>query len=158
MGATSLLRLIPLFASLIVVGAASLHAQRSRAMALDCRAASANTPANRQRAEQWVQERLKAFVPAGEPALRMRSLELQAEQVKLAFYGISSTCEQYLAGKIERTDADLSLSGFEQTIANFLHDLGNEALVVASRGQVSDMGAIRKTLTDSALPAGRPHC
>jgi hypothetical protein len=148
MGATSLLRLIPLSASLIVAGAASLHAQRSRAMAQDCRAASGNTPASRQRAEQWVQERLKAFVPAREQALRMRSLELQAEQVKLAFYGISSTCEQYLAGKIERTDAALSLSGFEQTIANFLHDVGNEALVVASRGQVSDMGAIRKTLTD----------
>ena len=148
MDATTFLRLIPLSASLMVAGAASLHAQRSRAMAQDCRGVGANTPANRQRAEQWVQERLKAFVPAREEALRMRSLELQAEQVKLAFYGIGSTCEQYVAGRIERTDADLSLSGFEQTIANFLHDLGNEALVTASRGQVSDMGAIRRTLTD----------
>ena len=117
-------------------------------MAQECRGASADTPANRQRAEQWVQDRLRAFVPAREPALRMRSLELQAEQVKLAFYGISSTCGQYLTGKIAKEDADLSLSGFEETIANFLHDVGNETLVVAARAQVSDMPRIRQALTD----------
>jgi hypothetical protein len=68
--------------------------------------------------------------------------------VRLAFYGISSTCGQYLAGKIAQADADLSLSGFEQTIANFLHDVGNETLIVASRAQVSDMPRIRQALTD----------
>src|SRR3712207_6305668 len=98
-------RLLTLSASLAVVAVQPAHAQQSRAMYSDCRGAPANTPANRQRAEQWVQDRLKAFVPTPEQALRMRSLESQAEQVKLAFYGISSTCEQYLAGKITREDA-----------------------------------------------------
>jgi hypothetical protein len=68
--------------------------------------------------------------------------------VKLAFYGISSTCEQYLAGKLAQDDADRDLSGFEQTIRDFLHDVGNEALLLAGKGQVSDMNAIRSTLTD----------
>lgn len=148
MGATSLAQLVVPSAFLVLAAATPSQAQRSRAMYQDCRAAGADTPANRQRAEQWVQERLKAFVPSREQALRMRSLELQAEQVKLAFYGISSTCAQYLAGTMAQQDADLSLSGFEQTIANFLQDLGNEAILVASRGQVADMGAVRKTLTD----------
>jgi hypothetical protein len=149
MHAVSLAGLIPLSASLLLAAAAApAQAQRSRAMAQECRGASADTPANRQRAEQWVQDRLRAFVPAREPALRMRSLELQAEQVKLAFYGISSTCGQYLTGKIAKEDADLSLSGFEETIANFLHDVGNETLVVAARAQVSDMPKIRQALTD----------
>jgi hypothetical protein len=78
----------------------------------------------------------------------MRSLALQAEQVKLAFYGISTTCAQFLAGTMTREDADRSLSGFEQTIANFLHDLGNETVVLAARGQVSDMGTLRQSMTD----------
>jgi hypothetical protein len=135
-------------ATLTVAATAAAHAQGSRAMAQDCRGVSADTPANRQKAERWVQDRLKAFLPEPKQALRMRSLELQAEQVKLASYGISSTCQQYLAGKLEKEVADRALSGYEQTIANFLHDVGNEALLTASRGQVSDIGAIRKTLTD----------
>ena len=31
---------------------------------------------------------------------------------------------------------------------DFLHDLGNQALSVAAKGQVSDMNAIRSTMTD----------
>jgi hypothetical protein len=135
-------------ATLTVAATAAAHAQGSRAMAQDCRGVSADNPDNRQKAERWVLDRLKAFLPEPKQALRMRSLELQAEQVKLASYGISSTCQQYLAGKLEKEVADRALSGYEQTIANFLHDVGNEALLTASRGQVSDIGAIRKTLTD----------
>lgn len=123
-------------------------AQRSRAMALDCKAAAANTPANRQKADQWVQEKLKAFLPAPDQSLRMKSMELQAEQVKLALGQIMMICEQYQAGKVSREDADFRLSGFEETIDNFLHDLGNEAHVTAARGQVSDLPAVQKTLTE----------
>ena len=47
-----------------------------------------------------------------------------------------------------KEEADLSLSGFEQTIANFLNDVGNETVVLAARGQVADMGAIRQTMTE----------
>ena len=142
------LRLLPLSALLLLATAASLQAQQSHAMSVECRGASADTPANRQRAEQWVQARLKAFVPSPDQALRMQSLTRQAEQVRLAFHGISSTCAQYLAGTIEREVADRSLSGFEQTIANFIHDVGNDATVMAARGQVADMVAIRQVLTD----------
>jgi hypothetical protein len=142
------MRRIALSAFLLVAAAAvPAHAQRSRAMAQDCRAAGADTPASRQRSEQWVRDRLKAFVPTREQALRMRSLELQAEQVRLAFYGISSTCRQYRAGTLPQADADRALSGFEQTIANFLHDVGNETVLVAARGQVADMGSLRGTMT-----------
>jgi hypothetical protein len=145
---------LALSASIVVAVSGPAHAQQSRAMSFECHNAQANTPANRQKADQWVQDRLKAFVPTPEQALRMRTLKLEAEQVSLAFYGISSTCEQYLAGKLAKDDADRSLSGFEQTINNFLHDLGNEALSLAGRGQVSDMNAIRGTMTDIGA-AGR---
>ena len=148
-----LVRLV-LPASIVVAAGRSGHAQQSKAMSLECRAAQPNTPANRQKADQYVQDQLKAFVPTPEQALRMKSLKLQAEQVSLAYYGISSTCEQYLAGKVARDDADRSLSGFEQTIHDFLHDLGNQALSLAAKGQVSDINAIRGTMTDMAA-AGR---
>jgi hypothetical protein len=134
--------------------ASPAHGQTSRAMSLECRGAAADTPANRQQADAWVRERLQAFVPRADRSLRMRSLELQAEQVRLAFYGISSTCAQYLAGTMPRQDADLALHGFEQTIANFLHDLGNDAVAVAGSGQVADMEAVRRTMTDIGA-AGR---
>ena len=132
----------------------SAQAQRSRAMAVECRGAAADTPASRQRADAWVRERLQAFVPRADRSLRMRSLELQAEQVRLAFYGISSTCGQYLAGTMPRADADLALHGFEQTIANFLHDLGNDAVAAAGSGQVAEMEGLRRTMTDIGA-AGR---
>jgi hypothetical protein len=140
--------------TIVVAVGGPAHAQQSRAMSFECRNALANTPSNRKKADEWVQDRLKAFLPTPEPALRMRTLKLEAEQVKLAYYGISSTCEQFLAGKLAKDDADRSLSGFEQTISDFLHDLGNEALSLASRGQVSDINAIRETMTDIA-GAGR---
>lgn len=117
-------------------------------MATECRNADANTVANMRKAEQWVNDKLKAFLPTSERALRMKSLEAQAEQVKLAFGSINSTCEQYRNGKMLRVDADRSLSGFEQTIANFIHDLGNDVMLLGARGQVSDMEAIRSTLTE----------
>ncbi len=57
-----LARLLPVSAPFVltVVAPPSTHAQRSRAMAVQSRAASANSSASRQRAEQWVQGRLKA--------------------------------------------------------------------------------------------------
>lgn len=124
-----------------------LQAAQSRAMTYECRGAAADSAEGRRKAEAWVQEKLQAFRPTAEQALRLKSLELQAEQVKLAFGSISSTCKQYLAGKITQTDADLSLSGYEQAINNFLHDIGDEVKLMAARGQVADMGAIRSTLT-----------
>jgi hypothetical protein len=146
------MRFIPLLTLMsfsVVPTALSAQSQRSHAMAQECRGLEASSPTNRDKAEQWVRDRLKAFLPtSGDQALRMRSLEQQAEQVKLAFYGISSTCEQYRASKMTQQDADFSLSGFEETIANFIHDLGNQAVVTAGRGQVSDMESIRKALTD----------
>ncbi len=68
--------------------------------------------------------------------------------MKLAFYGISATCEQYVARKLAQDDADRALSGFEQTIVDFLRDVGNDAIAVAGRGQVADLDRIRKTMTD----------
>ena len=103
-------------------------------MFFECRTADANNPDNRKKANEWVQEKLKAFLPAQDESLRMRALG-EAEQVKLAFYGISTTCEQYRASKMTKDDADLTPSGFEETINNFDHDVGNEAVVSASRGQ-----------------------
>lgn len=141
-------------ASVSLVPFMAAHAERSRAMLHECRAVQSNTPESRQRTEQWVQQRLQAFLPTQEQSLRMRAVEAEAEQVKLAFYGLSSTCEQYRAGTIAREDADNALHGFEQTISNFLHDLGNEALITASRGQVSDLPSIRTMLTDIGA-AGR---
>jgi len=133
--------------SLVTMSSRALGAQRSRAMSFDCRNALPNTAANRQHADQWVQEKLRAFVPAPDEALRMRALE-QGEQVKLAIVGISSTCQQYLAGTMEKDAADLQLSAQEEVISNFLHDLGNDAVILAARAQVSDMENIRHSLTE----------
>src|SRR6476661_6600378 len=132
----------------IAKSASPAVAQESQAMRSDCRTAERDTPASRQRAEQWVQAKLKAFLPSPEQALRMRTLELEAEQVKLAIYGINTTCEQYLAGKMAQDDADRSLSGFEQTLADFVHDLSGEVVLMASRAQVADIDALRKGLTE----------
>lgn len=129
------------------LAAQQAHAAQSQAMSFECRRVAANTAESRRRADAWVQEELQAFMPSNEQALRLKSLELQAEQVKLAFTSISSTCAQHLAGTITRDDADLWLSGFEQTISNFLHDIGNEVRLMAARGQVSDIDSIRSTLT-----------
>ncbi len=117
-------------------------------MRYECRTAEPNTPASRRRAEEFVRDKLKAFVPSPEQALRMRALEAEAEQVKLAFYGISTTCEQFLRGTMERDVADNSLQGYEQTIANFLHDVSGDVKAVAARAQVADMEVIRKALTE----------
>ena len=111
---------IIMIVSLVLSSAPLAHAQRSFIMRYECRTAEPNTPASRRRAEEFVREKLKAFVPSPEQALRMRALEAEAEQVKLAFYGISTTCEQFVRGTMEREVADNSLQGYERTIANFL--------------------------------------
>jgi hypothetical protein len=145
--AWDLRRLVALVAMLATESILPLHAQQSYAMRYECRTAEPNTPASRRRAEEFVREKLKAFVPTAEQALRMRSLEAEAEQVKLAFYGISTTCEQFLRGTTERDVADNALQGYEQTIANFLHDVSSDVKAVAARAQVSDLEVIRKSLT-----------
>jgi hypothetical protein len=117
-------------------------------MRFECRTAQPDSPASRRRAEDWVRDQLKAFVPSPEQALRMRTLEGEAEQVRLAFYGISTTCTQYLHGQMAQEQADLSLSGFEQTIADFQHDVSSDVVAVADRAQVTELEAIRKALTE----------
>jgi len=124
-------------------------AQRSQAMRFDCRTAEPNTPASRQRAEQWVRDKLKAFLPSPEEALRMTRLKEEAEQVQLAFFNISSTCEQYRAGTKPREEADDILSGSERTIANFLHELDNEMTVMASTAQVADLDRLCSSMTET---------
>ena len=126
---------------------AASPAQRSQAMRLDCRATEPNTPAGRERAEQWVRDKLKAFLPSPEEALRMLRVAGEAEQAKLAFFSISTTCAQYRAGTMSRENADLVLSGDEQRIADFLHELDNEMTVLASTAQVADLGKVRAALT-----------
>jgi hypothetical protein len=145
------LGLVPLLlasASLLRAPALPAQSYRSMAMRVQCRVGS-DSPTSRQNAEAWVRKQLQAFLPVTrDQALRMKSLEAEAEQVKLAIYGINSTCEQYRAGKIQEADADLSLSGFEETIANFMHDLSNEAKALAGRGRVTDMPALREAMTN----------
>jgi hypothetical protein len=131
-----------------LAAAAPLQAQRSFAMRVECRGIEPNTPASRRRAEEFVRDKLKAFVPSPEQALRMRALEAEAEQVKLAFYGLGTTCEQYLRGTMEQDVADHSLQGYEQTIADFVHDVSSDVKAVAARAQVADLGVIRKALTE----------
>lgn len=142
-----LARAVPSMLAIALTAAAPAAAQRSQAMRLDCRAAEPNTPAARQRAEAWVRDKLKAFLPSPEEALRMLRVENEAEQAKLAFYSISTTCEKYRAGTLSREDADLTLSGDEQRIADFLHELENEMSVLAGSAQVADLEKIRTTLT-----------
>ncbi|HYC31578.1 MAG TPA: hypothetical protein VEB59_04770 [Gemmatimonadales bacterium] len=122
-------------------------AQRSQAMRLDCRAAEPDSPAARKRAEEWVRDKLKAFMPSPEEALRMLRVENEAEQAKVAFYSIGTTRGKYRAGTLSREDADLTFSGDEQRIADFLHELENETSVLAASAQVADLEKIRASLT-----------
>ncbi len=71
--------------ALSIAAPASAPAQRSQAMRSDCGLAEPNTPASRRRAEQWVKEKLKAFLPSPEEALRMTRLQEEVQQVQLAF-------------------------------------------------------------------------
>jgi hypothetical protein len=123
-------------------------AQSSYAMRFECRTAELDSPASRKRAEDWVRDRLKAFIPSPELALRMRRLELEAQQVMLAFYSINRTCTEYLHGQKAENEADLSLSGFEHVIIDFLHDVSTSVVPIAYRAQVTDLEAIRQALTE----------
>jgi hypothetical protein len=123
---------------------------QSVAMMTECKAAQANTPENRQRADAWVRDQLKAFHPPPGMALRLRSLEETASQIELALKGIMMTCEQYREGRIERQLADIVLATHEQTIQTFIDDLGKENKVLAAGGQVSEMPAIRRNLMTTA--------
>ena len=138
--------------TLLVLAAASAipaAAQKSQAMRFECRAAELNTAAARRRAEQWVHAKLKAFYPSPEQALRMLRLQEDVAQVQLAFGSIGSTCEQYRVDKIPRDVADESLSGYEQTIQNFLHELDNEMKVISAMAQVADMDRLRDHVTQT---------
>ena len=143
------LRILALGLPLALSTAMPATAQRSQAMRSDCRTAEPNTPASRQRADRWVQDKLKPFLPAPEQSLRMVRLQEDAAQAQLAFFNISSTCEQYRSGRKSGEEADLILSGDEQRIADFLHDLDNEMTVVASQAQVADMDRVRSSLTQT---------
>ena len=142
-----LARAVPSILAVLLSAAAPAAAQRSQAMRLDCRAAEPNTPAARQRAEQWVRDKLRAFHPSPEEALRMLRVENEAQQAQLAFFSITTTCEKYRAGQLSREDADLTLSGNEDQIGEFLHQLENEMKVLAATAQVADLQKIRTTLT-----------
>jgi hypothetical protein len=123
-------------------------AQSSYAMRFECRTAELDSPASRRRAEEWVRDRLRAFIPSPELSLTMGRLELEAQQVMLAFYSINRTCTEYLHGQVAEKEADLRLSGFEQSILNFLHDVSDNVLPIAYRAQVTDLEAIRQALTE----------
>jgi len=125
-------------------------AQKSMAMRLDCRAADPTTAAAQRRAEDWVRTRLKPFDPSPEQALRMLRLQEDVEQLRLAFGSIASTCAQYRAGTIQRDLADESLSGFEQTIADFQHELDNQMVVVSAMARVADIDGLRQHMTETA--------
>jgi hypothetical protein len=138
--------------TLLVLAAGSAipaAAQESQAMRFECGAADANTAAARQRAEQWVRDKLKAFNPSPEEALRMLRIQGDVQEVLLAFGSIASTCEQYRADKISKDVADRALHGFEQMIASFLHQLDNEMTVISAMAQVADMGRLRAHLTQT---------
>ena len=135
--------------ALALSAAAPAPAQQSVAMRSDCRNVAPNTPESRRRAEQWVQQKLQAFLPSPEEALRMERLQEHAQQAELAFFNIATTCEEYRAGSRSRDDADALLRSAEQTIADFLHELDGELSVLASTAQVADLGRIRSFLAET---------
>jgi hypothetical protein len=141
-------------AMIALSAAANAQQSESRTMANECSTATKSNKTNRAHGEAWVQEKLKAFLPANDQSLRMTKLLEQAEQTALALTMINLTCEQFLTGKTDRETADRSLAGYEKTIDNFMHDVGNEISALSARGQVSDMGRIRQSLAQIGA-AGR---
>jgi hypothetical protein len=86
---------------------------------------------------------IKTF--AGSKALRTSQLE-QEEQVRLAFYGIDATRAEVEAGRLTEKEGKFITDGHEQVIRDYVHDKGNEAKILASTGQVSDIPTINKSL------------
>lgn len=83
------------------------------------------------------------------PALALSAAapaQAQRSQAKLAFYGIGTTCAQHRAGRMSKDEADVVLSGDEQWIADFLHELDNEMTVLASSAQVADLDKVRSAV------------
>lgn len=81
----------------------------------------------------------------GEPALRTSDLAMR-EQVRLAFYGIDATRLQVERGQLSAEEGERIVDGFKQTLRNFVHDQSNDALVLASTGQASDIPNIARSL------------
>jgi hypothetical protein len=89
---------------------------------------------------------IKTFGPqSNSTSLRASELEQQV-QVRLAFYGIDSNRAQMARGTLDQETGNRSIEGFEQTIRNYIHDSGNEALVLANQGRISDVPTIREPL------------
>jgi len=124
-------------------------AWRSNAMSIRCNLPE-DTAEQRRHDQRWLNE-ITAFLPeTTSDSLRITSLTEESQQVLLALRSIRSTCSDYRAGKTSPADADNWLSGFEQTVRDFVHDRGNDALVKAGAGQVSSMDSIREALTKVA--------
>jgi hypothetical protein len=116
-------------------------------MRTNCSLVPEATTANIRKAEQWVADRLKAFLPAPDaPSLRLERLQELEAQTDLALAAIMFNCKDFRAGKQDRQFTDDQVLAAEEQIAYFQKTLGDELAPLASRGQVSDLPAIRKVL------------
>ena len=81
----------------------------------------------------------------GAPGLRTTDMEME-QQVITAFYGIDATRLAIAAGKMSEYEGAGYIESFEQTIRNFLHDLGNSLLVSAASGEAARLPEIGRKL------------
>ncbi len=68
------------------------------------------------------------------------------EQVLLADDGIASIKAQMAAGTMDQHEGEEIIDTFEQTIRSFVRGTANDAIVIASAGQVSDVPKLQKTI------------
>lgn len=88
---------------------------------------------------------IASFGPVGDAGLYTGELEMR-EQVRLAFYGIDATRLQVERGQKTQEEGQKIIDTFEDTLRNFVHDQSNDAWVLASTGQASDIPRIARSL------------
>jgi hypothetical protein len=116
-------------------------------MRMNCVGIPDATAENIHKAEQWVANALKAFLPApGAPSLRLERLQELEAQTDLAEASIMFNCKNFRAGKYERKFLDDELATAEEQIRYLQKSLGDEVVPLASRGQVSNLPEIRSAL------------
>jgi len=136
------------FATCAALAMCAISAARAGSLTMGAGCGTPDDSAAQMRADAAWLAKIVAFSPQPwAESLRVKDLREQAEQVLLAKSGIRRTCSDYRDGRLSQADADNILSGFEQTIRDFIHGRGNDALVRAASGKVTDMDSIRTSLT-----------
>lgn len=122
----------------------SLTATAAMVLLASCFASSAASA----KTSEFVENTLKAFEPSlnAMDGLRATMWKGEIQQVLLADAEIPKIKAQIAKGTMDQHEGEFIIDGYMDTIRSFLHELGNEAVVIAGAGQVRDVPQLQKVL------------